>query len=178
MAGINMASIIAKAQRYMESPKMKSKVQNVVDEIAFGVKVKGGGIHSVEDAGFKFADVLLRTIQTSGLDASVADAISHVDVGGMTKLKDGTYLIRVYISPQERESMSTLKSYPSVDLVELYNDGVDHVMRQIFEHEDNGALKVSRTVIPGTHFMEQAVVDFMGNYSSEYNVISIDINRG
>ena len=33
----------------------------------------------------------------------------------------------------------------------------------------------SRTVIPGAHFVDDAVSSFMGNYASEYNVIDISI---
>ena len=33
----------------------------------------------------------------------------------------------------------------------------------------------SRTVIPGAHFVDNAVSSFMGNYASEYNVIDISV---
>ena len=71
-------------------------------------------------------------------------------------------------------TMSSLKSYYPVDLVELYNDGVDHVMRQIWETDATGRKTTSRTVIPGSHYMEQAIINFMGNYAYEYNVISVE----
>ena len=177
MACINWGSIMKKAEAYMETPKAKQQVQKIIDEVAFGVRAAGKGNYSVEDAGFKFADVLLRTVESSGLDPAVIEAISHIYVGTPFKLHDGTYMIIVTMDPQMRETMSTKKEYYSVDLVELYNDGVDHVMPQIWERDERGSLRTSRQVIIGAHFMEQAVIDFMGNYASDYNVISIDINK-
>lgn len=174
MAGINWGSIMKKAEAYMETPAAKKKTQKIIDEYAFGVRTGGKGGHSVKEAGDRFADVLYDAIHTSGLDREVLDDNMGIMVSDPKKLRDGTYMVIVTLPSKMRDTMSSLKSYYPVDLVELYNDGVDHVMRQIWETDATGRKTTSRTVIPGSHYMEQAIINFMGNYAYEYNVISVE----
>lgn len=56
----------------------------------------------------------------------------------------------------------------------LLNNGVDHEMNRVHGIW-HGQETWSRTVIPGAHFVDDAVSSFMGNYASEYNVIDISI---
>ena len=185
MAGINWDSIMKKAAARMEDRSMQSAVSEKIDEIALGkadvMKGLKRPVHSVEEAADKFAGVLHMTILSSGLHPHVEERLANLEYGKPFKIGDRTYQIAVWFEEDlTRETMSTLKDYYPVDLAELYNDGVDHVMRQLFEWRDTGGVKVlltSNQVIPATHFMEQAIRDFMGNYGSEYNVQDITIRR-
>lgn len=177
---INWGSIMAKAQAHMNTPRRRKEMEQKVDEIMLGyVGDAPAGWHNAEEAGFKFADVLYREIGSAGLPPRVMDALQNaIDVSPAFKLGPGKYRVGVYFGGDlDRESMSTKKAYYDINLVRLYNDGVDHVMRQIFETDEQGNVMKSSTVIPGTGFMEQAVVDFGGNYGSEYHVIEININN-
>lgn len=188
MAGINMDSIIAKAKEHMKTPKRQAEIRRKVDSAMIGSGGGGGGggggnhPPSAREAGAQFAKVLEQAINSSGIPASVADAITHIVVDIPVNLGGGKYLVKIKFAPFAdgmRQSMSTKKSYPAVNLVDLYNDGVDHFMQQIFERDKNGALvAVSNIFIPGAHYMETAVANFMGSYASKYNVISLDINKG
>lgn len=183
MAGINMDSIIAKAKKHMATPKRKAEIQKKVDDAMMG-KARAGknNAPSAHEAGVQFAKVLEQSINSSGIPASVADAITHIVVDVPVNLGGGKYMVKIKFAPFAdgmRQSISTKKSYPAVNLVDLYNDGVDHIMRQIFERDESGALvAISNPYIPGAHYMETAVANFMGSYASKYNVISLDINKG
>ena len=169
MAGINMGSILQKLESYLASPGGKQKKNVACDRIAR---------ECVYQAGCVFANTLIRTVDGTVFDTNVANAIDYaVDVGSTIKLGHGKYNIHVYIGDTTRETMSTYKSYYPIQLANLYDQGVGHVMPQLFETDSSGAMRVSRTFIDGANYMEQAVSDFLGNYGSEYNVISIDINR-
>ena len=171
---INWDSIIAKAKSHMDSPKMQREVRAKIDRIMLGIEVAPHGMHSVEDAGVKFADVLIRTIQSSGLSPNVIDRLLDIDVGRPMKLSDNTYMIYVsFNSDLERHTMSTKKKYYEVNLAKLYNNGVDHVMDRIWEWDELGGVHSSNDYIPGEHFAERAIDDFLGNFGTEYNVIRI-----
>lgn len=179
MAGtINWDSIMKKAKAHVESKEQRNRVSRIMDDYMTGktpMPRDMKNVHSAEEAGFKFADVLIREIESSPIPERLAEKLaSSVHVTPVTKVGDGRYFVRVYFEDVLGESMSTHKEYYTVDLAELYNSGVDHVMAQIFETV-NKKLRVSDTIIPGAHFMEQAIIDFEGNYASDYNVIDITI---
>ena len=158
MAGtINWDSIMKKAKAHVESKEQRNRVSRIMDDYMTGktpMPRDMKNVHSAEEAGFKFADVLIREIESSPIPERLAEKLaSSVHVTPVTKVGDGRYFVRVYFEDVLGESMSTHKEYYTVDLAELYNSGVD----------------------PGAHFMEQAIIDFEGNYASDYNVIDITI---
>ena len=179
MSGINYDSILKKAQAYMQRPEAKKKIEKMRDDaLQHGQISNGRVIHSAVEAGEKFGQVLRKTIQSSGIPANVIIALEDYDVSHPHKLGDGKYHVMVFFdNDTKRETMSTKKAYYSIDLAELYNDGVDHIMKPIYEWDEAGGFHKSLTHIPGAHFMEQAVNDFMNNYAAEYNVLDIKINR-
>lgn len=174
---INWDSIMAKAQKRMESSDKKREIQKRTDDYMLSGRFDGPRpTWNVEDAAYKFVNVLLHAIYREGLPANVEALLERIEVGTPFKWSDGKYKIYVYFENDlDRSSMSTKKDYYDINLAKLYNDGVDHVMKQIFETDPNGILRVSSSVIPFTGFIEQAVDDFMGNYSTEYNVQNIEI---
>ena len=182
---INWDSILKKAQQHMDTPAMKKKVNQKVDDVILSESDLTGtkNVHTALDAGYKFADVLINDIRVAGLPKNVAELLENsVDVLKPYKLTNGTYKVCVYFDKDlQRDSMSTKKEYKPINLAGLYNYGVDHIMRQIFETtvDETGrkVLQVSTTVIPGTFFMEHAKDDFMGNFATDYNVIEITINE-
>lgn len=169
MAGINMGSILSKLDSYLGSPSGAKKMDAARDKRAR---------ERVYQAGCEFANTLIRTVHDTVFDTNVANAIDYaIDVGSPIKISQGQYCIHVYIGDTTRETMSTYKDYYPIQLANLYDQGVGHVMPQLFETDPSGVMRVSRTFIDGANYMEQAVSDFLGNYGSEYNVISININR-
>ena len=103
------------------------------------------------------------------------EAISDISHGSAHMIGDNIYLIDVFfVGDMSRPSLDESKYGSINDIVALFNNGVDHTMRPVHGLW-HGKETWSRTVTPGTHFIEQAVSDFMGNYASEYNVINISV---
>lgn len=181
MAGINMASILAKAQACMYSDKKQKEVRDVVNRAMLGqirLQTSGGSAHTPEEAAAKFIEVLHTEMNSAGLSPGAIDAIYELDHTAPMRIGDrNEYLIRVFFADDlSRPSLQESKYGSINDLAELFNDGVDHKMRPV-HGEWHGEETWSRTVIPGTHFMEQAITDFLGNYGYEYNVTDIKLEK-
>lgn len=176
MASINMDSILAKAKAHMESAG-QSKVNTVVSKVMLGnIRLQSGGTaHTPEEAASKFIEVLRNSINSAGLSEGAIGAVSNIEHGSAHSIGNNTYIIGVYfVGDMTRPSLDEAKYGGINDIVALFNNGVDHTMRPVHGLW-HGMETWSRTVIPGTHFIEQAVADFMGNYASEYNVINISV---
>lgn len=180
MASINMDSIIAKAKSCMSTSKKKAEVQNAIDNVLVGkMKIKTGGgsiVHTAEDAAIKFEEVLLKSINSSGLSANAISAISNIDHTSPKRIGSNMYIIDIYFEGDLSRPSLDPSHYDDIhNIAALFNKGVDHTMRPV-RGEWHGVETWSRTRIPGTHFIENAVSDFMGNYASEYNVLDISID--
>lgn len=179
MSSINMSSILAKAQACMNTSKKKAEIRQIVNKVMLGQLTlqSGNGTHTPEEAAEKFIDVLYHEIESSGLSYNAISAISNIQHGTAHQYGDNTYIIPVYfVGDLSRPSLNEARYGSINDIAELFNYGVDHTMRPV-HGEWHGKETWSRTVIPGTHFMESAVRDFLGNYGSEYNVVDIQLNR-
>ncbi len=179
MPEINWDSILEKAQACVAKPENQKKIEKLKDNYILNNKSGGRsfyGQHTPVEAGEAFGRVLRATIQSSDLPSGVISLLEDYDVSKAYKISNGKYMVFVSFNKDTlRESMSTFKSYYNVDIAELYNNGVDHIMPQIWERTPDGKLEISNNYIPGAHFMEQAVVDFFGNFGSEYDVLEIVI---
>ena len=167
----NKASIKAKLSAYESSSVGQSKIKSAgVKSVSDGAKGK-----SPEAAADKFISVLRKSILSSGLSANAMAAISEgIDYLAPQSLGDGKYQITVTFGGDLRRSSLSPSRYGGIsDIVLLFNNGVDHQMNPVYG-EWHGERVRSETVIPGAHFIEQAVSDFIGNYAKEYGVISIE----
>lgn len=177
MASINMESILAKAKAHMGSSSGQHKIDNVVSKVMLGnIRLQSGGTaHTPEEAASKFIEVLRSSINSAGLSDGAIGAVSNIEHGSAHSIGHNTYIIGVYfVGDMTRPSLDEAKYGGINDIVALFNNGVDHTMRPVHGLW-HGQETWSRTVIPGTHFIEQAVTDFMGNYASEYNVTNISV---
>lgn len=167
----------------MNTNEKRSQIRGIVDKVMLGrIKLKSSkSIHSPEDAASKFIEVLRNEISSSGLSAEAASAISNLDYGSAYKTGDNTYQIYVYFTGDLSRPSLDSNRYPSGidDIAEMFNYGAPkdgHKMHPVYG-EWHGKETWSKTVIPGAHFMEQAVRDFIGNYATEYNVVDITIKN-
>lgn len=163
----NKNSITAKLSRWASSSVGKEAIKR-----SGRVKILtgGSGVHSPDEAAYKFISVLRSTIVSSGLSANAISAVSEIDYSSPVPLSDGKYEITVYFSGNPYRQ--SLHEGGIDDIVLLLNNGVDHEMKPVYGTWHGERIR-SRTVISGAHFIEQAVSDFMGNYASEYGVVSI-----
>ncbi len=179
--GIDMDSILKLAKEFINSKDGQDKIGASFSDFiesgrSSGFGFRKGTAHTPEEAGSKFGQVLRDTIQSSGLPSGVISVLEDYDY---SVFKDSRspfrYMVVVaFAEDTARETMSTKKKYYTVDLANLYNYGVDHTMDQIVETTPDGTVMRSRTIIPSEHFVEQAIIDFMGNYGVEYGVDNIE----
>lgn len=181
MAGIEFGSLEKDIGAFLKIPPVKKEVQAEVDKVMLGGISFGAGTsdrtHTPEEAANKFIEVLKDEIQSASLTDNVKQAILQGIVHDKPyQIGENEYSVHVYWE----SDLSRLSLNPSGedlrDLAELYNTGVDHTMRQIFGMW-NGQKVGSRTVIPGTHFMEIALATFMDAYGAEYGVESMTYTR-
>lgn len=178
MADVNWGSVLSKATAYMNTSKMQAKVQDKVDQIMLGVAPGKIGQHTPEDAAEKFITVLKHEMDSTGLPSNVKDAISNLSYSNPSKITNNRYMIGVFFDGDlSRQSLVPDRHPDGVrDLALLYNDGVDHIMKPVTGMW-HGVEVSSRTHIPGTHFMESAVDNFLRNYGSEYNTLDCKLHR-
>lgn len=186
MGSESLDAIFKELENYVKSSEFQKEIAKNADQYG----AVGEGLTVAQEAGKKFADVLKQTIETSPLSAGVVEAISNIGVEPPKHIKENTYQVTVYFKDDlSRMSLSPSRYNPINDLAELYNDGVSHRMKRVYGKwysktgyrawDGWGNQRVgSRTVIPGTHFMEQAINEFMQNYAPKYGVVNIEINRG
>lgn len=175
---LNTASILGKVNKYLGSSAGNKKINESVKLIMSGTLPHSGkgSVHTPEEAAEKLCSCLRDAANSSGMNvgqsAGQIKAVSEWAYGSPRDLGNGTWEITV--SPggaTERESLVPEK-YGGVDIYSLLDNGVDHTMKYVWG-EWHGNYTGSRTVIPGSHFIDQGIRDFEGNYGTEYGVISI-----
>ena len=178
-----MASILSKVDQYLSSSDGQDRVKKAIDaKMMTGSSGGSGGssVHTIQEAADKFIEVLRKTIDSSSLSDYARRALYAADLDNTSpyKVKDGVYEVRVYFSDDLYRPSLVPNKYGGIDnIVALLNNGVDHTMNPVYGiWQGVTSQKIrSKTVIPGAHFIEQAVSDFMGNYGYDYNVTSIKI---
>ena len=171
---LNTASILGKVNKYLGSSAGKGKINESIKLIMSGNLPHSGkgSVHTPEEAAEKLCSCLRNAANSSGLSAGQAEAVSGWEYGSPVDLGNGTWAITV--SPggaTERESLVPEK-YGGVDIYSLLDKGVDHTMKQVWG-EWHGNYTGSRTVIPGSNFIDNGISDFEGNYGTDYGVISV-----
>lgn len=175
-----------KAERYMETSKMKKKIDKLTDDIMLGrIQFFGKNAPKTpEDAASKFIEVLHKSIESHiGQDYSngqlselAYDALYELNYSKPYRVGDSYYIDIYFDSDLHRESVAPDR-YDGIDnIAALLNNGYranDAVFGVWEKHNGESAFIMSLPFRDGAHFVEQAINDFMGNYSSEYNVWKI-----
>lgn len=176
MNNVNMSSILKKARTSLKSSSKRSEIQKIVDKTMLGEIKKSIDILTPMEAAEKFSEVLYESIKSSGLSSNAQSAISEIDYKEPFKIQDGLYGVYVYFSGDMHRDSLVPERYPEGidDLSMLLNYGVDHKMKPVFGWW-HGEEVWSKTAIPGTYFIEQAIQNFKDNYASDYNVVDIEI---
>ena len=178
MATADMASILSKVDAYMNSSAGKDKISKAIDNKV--LSKSDGSAHTPQEAANKFIEILQKSIAGSGLSANVVSAISGITASAPHKISDGMYLVVVSFSGDtSRPSLAPSEYGGIAHLEELFDHGVGHQMNPVYGvWIGHGSSKiVSKTVIPGTHFIDAAVNEFKSSYGEEYNLIDIDVIR-
>lgn len=194
MAGINWDSIMKKANACMNTAQKKREIRTKIDLHMLGKLTLGGGgngkgsSRTPEEAAEKFIEILMREIKTHENASYASGGISRSAIAGFPEIEHGTpyrvgdkYCIDVYFSGDLSRPSLAPSYYDGINnIIALLNSGYEAGHRvygtwesRAWTDDERIASLVSRG---GAHFIESAVDNFMGNYSTEYGVEKIDIS--
>ena len=187
MPGINMESILKKAQAYVDSQSFQDKISKKIDEAVLnGTSYQFGSRKGdAYGAASKFIEVMKATIESLGgssgesiLGPTAISAASNLEYVDPVKIGQNKYMIGIYfVGDLHRESLDPSK-YSGVDnIVALLNNGYSAkgAVRGVWSGHTTEPIW-SRVNFGGAHFIEQAVKDFLGNYESEYGVLDLEVD--
>lgn len=190
MAGVNWASVLKKAQACMNSPAKKREINAKVDlhmlgKITLGLSGGGHAVKTPEEAAEKFIEVLVKEIQShaggsyasGGMGPSAIYALTNLNHGTPYRVGDKYYIDVNFEGDLARPSLAPTKYDGIGNIAALLNSGytAGHRVYGVWEsHSIDGDERIaSLTSRGGAHFIESAVDNFMGNYSTEYGVEKI-----
>ena len=139
---------------------LKDCLRNAIESSGISSSLQGKFIDAVE--GEIYYD--LTTIGADKVEVPMTVSITGGDLSSPSLVPEGQ------IYKHRDGSDSNFGGYPPINnLADLFNNGVDHVMKQVWGERD-GEFMGSETVINGAHFIEAAVDSF-----KQYGYDIIDI---
>lgn len=196
---INMGGIMNKVRAYNKSAEGKERIANRIDWYRNDGKstTEGGSkiitFPDMERAGEAMIRCLRYAASTCDppLPQSVFDHFDSLDCSHVIALDEKRGLYAIYVGFYDDLSRKSLleEKYEGVrNIVALFNNGYsakDYVYGHWDMHPpisgsslhgwstDTDAFVRSRISREGIHFIQQAVMDFNGNYGSMYNVTAV-----
>lgn len=176
---INAGAIRSKAQAALGNAKAQGRMQAAVAKAVQTGRTQGGTvIHTPEEAASKFIDVLHQSIDSAGITANQAAAISSISAGGAAGgvTSNGvTYTIGIsWTGDRTRPSLVPERYGGVYDLVGLLDKGWN-ASGSVYGTW-HGHLTFNRMSQAAGNFVDSAIGTFMGAYASEYHVKSISSN--
>ena len=194
MANINLGSIMKKIDAYSRSANGKLRMKKCIERYANnGVSKTGTGDKVITEtemwtAAAKLIGVLRSTAQSYDLPASVMRHFDSLDCSKIYELPDGTSVIYIYFGDDLHRDSLYSDGYDGIDnIVALLNNGY-HANEYVYgnwnrhvpigESFDDRSKETStyirsRKDRTGLNFIGQAIRDFNGNYSSDFNVTAV-----
>lgn len=181
MADINWGAITSQVSSSINKMGYDQRISNGLANAL----INGGStkpvLHSPEEAGNKFIEVLNNSIDaTDSMSAHAHDVLKHWELGAINTKNGIDFDVHiVYTDALHRSSLDPDRFPEGIsNIVELLNKGVGHVMKPVygtwFTHSYELIENIrSRTMIPATNFIENAIDEFKMNYGAEYGVQDI-----
>ena len=198
MANINFSRILDKAKKFSNTGRFKQKKDRIVTGALLGRITLGEGsnlsnnIENANSAADKFIAVLRDEIgrhiggkysegQFSELAQDALDSENN-PITHSAPYSDGdrVYVDIMFTDERKRQSLDPSSYEHGIDnIVALLNNGYvangavlgDWVDHKNIKHEDTYSVRRRG----GAHFIDQAVIDFWGNYAADYNVVDIKV---
>ena len=197
MPNINMQSILNKAKKFTSSSDFKKKIEQKTDEAMLAGGTLGGKPASEVGASMaaaKFIEVLQNTINSHaiaegggglngrGLGATAISTLTQLEHGAPYKIGKNKYEIEVWFSDDLHRDSLAPDYYDGIEnIAALLNKGYSaaHTVFGIWlNHGYAGSFNIpSLQEREGLHFIEEAIRDYMANYSSEYGVTDIMVDN-
>lgn len=195
MPNINLDSIMKKVTAYSRTDSGKAKMREVIQKYrtdGIGKTGAGGKVITETDmwtAASKMIGVLRSTAQSYGLPASVMRHFDSLECSKIYEMPDGSSVIYIYFEDELHRDSLYSEGYDGINnIIALLNNGYhakDYVYGDWDGHRptgeavfdgrsiDTSAYIRSRKDREGLHFIQQAIHDFNGNYSADYNVTAV-----
>lgn len=195
MAKININNIMRKVRAYSRTDAGQKNMDGVIEQYKKDGKhttEAGGRIRTETDmyrAAAKLIEVMQTTAKSYALPESVLEHYNDLRTSQIFEQPDGTAVMYIYFTDSLHRPSLIPDEYDGVDnIVAVLNNGYharDYVYGYWDNHEpegmtgwsyldmrniDSAAFIRSRKDRDGLHFMQQAVMDFNGNYGSDFNV--------
>lgn len=188
-------SISSKLNAWANSPRGQAKIQAKLQEYAKnGVTKTAAGDSVVNErkiyeAAAKLISVLQSTARSNGLPASVMRHFDSLQCSKICIMPDGTSEIYIYFGDDLHRDSLYSDGYDGVhNIIAVLNNGY-HASNYVYGDWDNhaptgesrfdgrsidsSAYIRSRKDREGLHFIQQAIIDFNGNYGSDFNATAI-----
>lgn len=192
MPAINIGSIMNKVKAFSVSSRGKKQMDECIKKYAFsGRDVTAGGTKlttesSMYEAVAKLKEMLIAAAQSAGLPESVMSHINSIESSGIVRLPNGACEIYLYFGGDLHRDSLYSDGYDGVqNIVAVLNNGYhardyvygnwdshSHIGESVFDGDgtDSSTFIRSRKDREGLHFIQQAIIDFNGNYGADYNV--------
>lgn len=188
-------SLSSKLNAWVNSAEGQARIQAKLEEYTKnGVKKTAAGDSVVPEdnaykAAAKFIEVMQKTAQNYNLPESVMEHIAGMSSGSIIRAESG-FAVPLYFSGDlHRDSLENDLGYDGIDnIVALFNNGY-HAQNYVYGwwngHRPSGEAMArslydtdyawvrSKKEREALRFIQQAVIDFNGNYGSEYNVTAV-----
>lgn len=192
MPTIDMESILAKAKEAVASPKIQKATERKVDDVIKndGIPEQRFTVTGMQMAASKFIEILQNEVKShaasvggggfseGNLGSTAVEALLNLDHGEPYKVGKNSYQIEVWFTEDLSRASLAPDRYEGVEnIAALLNTGytAGHRVYGIWKgHGDER--RASLVERDGSRFIENAIRDYMANYSGEYGVIGITVN--
>lgn len=165
-----MDSIIGKVKSYSLSTKFKKDHKSEIDNVS---------VEMAEEAAQKLISILERHALAANMPSAVQSAVYDFDYSIPARLNDGIYYVTIFNTKSLQYPSLYPEGYPAglLDLAMLYNEGMiakNGVWG--WDTSQTPPMRISGTTsIEGTHFIDDAISEFIGAYSDKYGIIDVSI---
>lgn len=197
MSNVNMRSILEKAKKFTSSAEFGKKLEAKTDAAILGggkLGNKPASLVGASIAAAKFIEVLQNEINSNaiaegggglngrGLGATAISALTKLDHGAPYKVGKNKYEIEVWFTDDLHRDSLAPDEYSGVDnIAALLNQGYSAAHRVYgiwLNHGYAGSFRIpSLQEREGLHFIENAIRDYMANYSVDYGVTNISVDE-
>lgn len=175
MSSVNMNAIISKADKYIDS----NKSGKVAAAMSNTFKKSIGKSNNNPRAAANALIDMITQYANAELSQGVANIASNLICGEPKYLGDGLATIEINFNDElNLQRKSLIGRYTNEDvnnIIALYNTGVDHEMKAVRGYWHNRYIE-SRTIIPETYFIQDAINSFKASFGDRYDVVNVELS--
>lgn len=185
---IHWGNIEDKVNKRLHDKDMEERTDKIVDDIMCSKREPSGKpVKTAEDAAEKFAQVLHIVLDACAvgegigdnrpLGPTAVDSLKHLDTTRGVKIGRLKYLSSVYFADDLHRDSLLPEYFDGIEnIAALLNNGYGPTKASVYGNWHGHHIEGLRRR-EGLRFMQEAKLEFEGNYSSEYGVENVDLNE-